>query len=82
MCGDGVCGSDESALECPMDCCPLINNATCGNTYKCTPECCGEPTCCNSTSTDSGVLKRPEQMIILATVITAIVILTGNLLFQ
>ena len=77
MCGDGVCGSDESALTCPLDCCPIINNATCGAVNECTPECCGESTCCNT-----GVLKRPEQMIILATVITAIVILTGNSLFD
>ena len=49
-----TCDDGESVQNCPTDCCYRINPEQCtwaNNT--CLPECCGETTCCHSSSAES-----------------------------
>ncbi len=45
-CGDGVCQSNETPTNCPLDCCYQVNSTCVTDPTMCTPECCGEPSCC------------------------------------
>ena len=53
FCGDGVCEAEETAEMCPMDCCYRVNSVCTLKEGECTPECCGEPSCCLSGAENS-----------------------------
>lgn len=48
FCGDRKCQTGEDSTNCPLDCCPLVNNEVCsgGSDADCLPACCSESTCC------------------------------------
>lgn len=45
FCGDLTCQSGEDSMNCPVDCCPVVNPSDC-NPDTCNPHCCLEPHCC------------------------------------
>ena len=66
FCGDGVCEAEETAEMCPMDCCYRVNSVCTLKEGECTPECCGEPSCClggaeNSTTSHLAVVAETNS---------------------
>jgi hypothetical protein len=51
-CYNKICDTGENVRNCPEDCCQTVNRKCTWNT-KCLPECCGESTCCESSSGNS-----------------------------
>ena len=65
FCGDLSCQSGEDGMNCPVDCCPVVNPSDC-NPDTCNPDCCLEPHCC---IVDSGT---PNNLVFLLSIITLI----------
>ena len=78
FCGDGVCEDGETVETCPMDCCYRVNSACTLKEGGCTPECCGEPTCClggarNSTTPGLTVANNGMNLhVVLALTVTMV----------
>eukprot|EP00755_Sulcionema_specki_P037263 Sspe_Gene.108582::Locus_87719_Transcript_2_2_Confidence_0.667_Length_1657::g.108582::m.108582 len=45
-CGDGQCKWPETIESCALDCCKVANPVVCNTNATCTPECCGDSSCC------------------------------------
>lgn len=49
FCGDRKCQTGEDPTNCPLDCCPLVNEmCSGGSSVECLPVCCSESTCCST----------------------------------
>lgn len=48
-CGNRYCNIDETSDTCPIDCC-FKKSASCTWGSECLPKCCGEKSCCKTSS--------------------------------